>query len=592
MPREDKEKILNEVLEKVNEVSSTIDSLFSLQKKQYEVSSETVSQQEEISSEEVIKKQEEKNYKIKTIKLLEEIRDNKTGDVDGGGGGLGNILGLMLGAGGSAAILPMLTPILAAVAASIGTILVGLAAAGVGTILYEKFIKPELDKVLTESKDIITKPSTTREKIKSDTGEELFYTKDQTTGKGKVITSSEKNKQIEKGASEIDFQPITAIVQETREGGKIDVATTTPTVISSSMQGAKIEDIQKAIESRESKIAGEEEGFRGREGKIQRYAQQIAMWEFDLRSRLKDLAETELKIAKTPQGYTAALAEGNRQQEILENQVLTESKSIKRRLQDDLDNNKITNRDINALYSTSNLFSASETELINKIKAFRKDTDGSIIDLPLGKTDDEIYKNVYASAENNFGSPPEILAKTKTGDISLHELMQHMESKKAQAEVTAASRMYSAGGAPMAYEGIIEGTKMGSRIIAGENYTPEVVISTKPNKVTESIGNNLYTKLMENVDSDVFSTQRETMILGTALNNTTQEYNDAYKIAPLISTPSNATNPIIVNNMVGGMNNGTYLETNGQFNGAGLVPDKHENVLEKVYMDYYKAAML
>ena len=51
-------------------------------------------------------------------------------------------------------------------------------------------------------------------------------------------------------------------------------------------------------------------------------------------------------------------------------------------------------------------------------------------------------------------------------------------------------------------------------------------------------------------------------------------------------------NLVFFTSSISSANNGTYLETNGQFNGAGLVSDKHENVLEKVYMDYYKAAML
>jgi hypothetical protein len=144
----------------------------------------------------------------------------------------------------------------------------------------------------------------------------------------------------------------------------------------------------------------------------------------------------------------------------------------------------------------------------------------------------------------------------------------------------------------MANEGIIEGSRFGSFIVAGENRTSEAVVSTKPNAVTESIGNNIYKIIKENALNDITATQRQTMVLGTVLANTVQEYNDAYKIAPLLSGSSSSSNPIIVNNMIGGMNSGRLLETNGHFNSAGTIPDKHESVLEKVYMDYYKAAML
>ena len=597
---------MSNVRDTVNNISLVTDNQYELQQTQIETLSLLV--QETKTSKDIIKssieKQSEEQSELlkKQIKISDKsnilLKDQNKGfkklsqsidDLDvGGTTGDGGLLSLLSsGLGG------IISSVMGAVVGTIGSflkpLLVAMAAAGAGTLIYKLFVEPMLDSFMNQGRDIITRPSTTREKIKSDTGEELFYTKNQTTGKSKVITASEKEKQIEEGASEIDFQPITAVVQETREGGKIDVATTAPAVISSSMQGAKVEDIQKAIKSQENKIAGEEEGFRGREGRIQRHAQDIAMWEFDLRERLEDLAIVELKMAKTPAGFTAALAEGNRQQEILQNSVLTESKSIKNRLQSDLDNNKLTNRDIEALYSTSRLFYGSETNLLNKIKRFRKDVDGSVKDLPLGKTDDEILSNVYKSSETNFGKTPEILSKTKTGNIPLHELMEYSTKEKEQQKVEASKYMYSAGGAPMANEGIIEGTSLGSRIIAGENYTSEAVISTKPNMVTEKIGENLYETIKQKSNNDVMSLPKESMMLQDGLNRSKAEYFDMTKAQPLASQAQGGTN--IINNILGGSSSDRN-DPNTQFNPYMLSMNNPDNLAKEVLYEIKKAELL
>ena len=597
---------MSNVRDTVNNISLVTDNQYELQQTQIETLSLLV--QETKTSKDIIKssieKQSEEQSELlkKQIKISDKsnilLKDQNKGfkklsqsidDLDvGGTTGDGGLLSLLSsGLGG------IISSVMGAVVGTIGSflkpLLVAMAAAGAGTLIYKLFVEPMLDSFMNQGRDIITRPSTTREKIKSDTGEELFYTKNQTTGKSKVITASEKEKQIEEGASEIDFQPITAVVQETREGGKIDVATTAPAVISSSMQGAKVEDIQKAIESQENKIAGEEEGFRGREGRIQRHAQDIAMWEFDLRERLEDLAIVELKMAKTPAGYTAALAEGNRQQEILQNSVLTESKSIKNRLQSDLDNNKLTNRDIEALYSTSRLFYGSETNLLNKIQQFRKDVDGSVKDSPLGKTDDEILSNVYKSSETNFGKTPEILSKTKTGNIPLHELMEYSTTEKKEQKVEASKNMYSAGGAPMANEGIIEGTSLGSRIIAGENYTSEAVISTKPNMVTEKIGENLYETIKQKSNNDVMSLPKESMMLQDGLNRSKAEYFDMTKAQPLASQAQGGTN--IINNILGGSSSDRN-DPNTQFNPYMLSMNNPDNLAKEVLYEIKKAELL
>jgi hypothetical protein len=142
--------------------------------------------------------------------------------------------------------------------------------------------------------------------------------------------------------------------------------------------------------------------------------------------------------------------------------------------------------------------------------------------------------------------------------------------------------------ANFANEGIIEGTRRGSRIIAGENYTSEAVVSTKPNTVTETIGKNLYDIIKQSANSDISSTQRQSTIITDALKNTIQSYYDMTKISPLNAQGGQT----IVNNFVGGMGAGNIPETNAQFNSGGLTAVNTETVLQKVYMDAYKAALL
>ena len=140
----------------------------------------------------------------------------------------------------------------------------------------------------------------------------------------------------------------------------------------------------------------------------------------------------------------------------------------------------------------------------------------------------------------------------------------------------------------MQNEGIIEGTRRGSRIIAGENYTSEAVVSTKPNTVTETIGKNLYDIIKRSANSDISSTQRQSTIITDALKNTIQSYYDMTKISPLNAQGGQT----IVNNFVGCMGAGNIPETNAQFNSGGLTAVNTETVLQKVYMDAYKAALL
>ena len=575
MPEADKDqktrdKLFLEISKKVDNVSLTVDSLLKIQKEQKEKESKLISASEEESAENETIKESEKQYRIKTVKLLEEIRDKQF--FTDSGGGLESLLGLA-GIG-------------SLIAAAVPFILKSLLVAGVsaamyklGNMVYDYTIGPLLEKYFDKQQkevlEALNASTMTTVQAQTDKGERL-YTE---AASGRTITEKEATQIAESQGKSLE---------EIEKTGAISPKMTTVNVATGEamIAGQKPiytqEDLSKMNEPSQilerQKLATPETQEDVQRSRVNNQIRQLDSWK-------QQLEQISSRFDK----------EYPRQEDA--DQDFNNMSGIIRQL---VNYRQIINKDPNSMEYKVFAAYIKDNPLI---AALSTETIGSAYNLGLTGPGFEPYfhaeydtwfgeKGVKLKIENskgidydikelrvvgkNFGIPIDWIKEKE--NRSLDEYVLISEGKNPD-------KKYK-------NEGVIEGSRYGRRIIAGEDYTPEAVISTKPNKVTESIGNNLYTKLMENVDSDVFSTQRETMILGTALNNTTQEYNDAYKIAPLISTSSNATNPIIVNNMIGGMNNGTYLETNGQFNGAGLVSDKHENVLEKVYMDYYKAAML
>ena len=167
--------------------------------------------------------------------------------------------------------------------------------------------------------------------------------------------------------------------------------------------------------------------------------------------------------------------------------------------------------------------------------------------------------------------------------------MEYSTKEKEQQKVEASKYMYSAGGAPMANEGIIEGTSLGSRIIAGENYTSEAVISTKPNMVTEKIGENLYETIKQKSNNDVMSLPKESMMLQDGLNRSKAEYFDMTKAQPLASQAQGGTN--IINNILGGSSSDRN-DPNTQFNPYMLSMNNPDNLAKEVLYEIKKAELL
>ena len=145
-------------------------------------------------------------------------------------------------------------------------------------------------------------------------------------------------------------------------------------------------------------------------------------------------------------------------------------------------------------------------------------------------------------------------------------------------------------GSKFANEGILEGTKHGSPFVGGENYTPEAIISTKPNIVTEKIGHNLYEILKNKNDSDsnTSSTEKSATIILDALQNSLAEYVEMFKISPLQGNQQ--PTQIINNTVVGGGGGGS--EVNAQYNPSMMNTSNSENILQELLKNSYRAALL
>jgi hypothetical protein len=582
MPLEDKEQILNDIFKKVKESSSTIKSLFSMEMKQQKVSSNVIAQQEEKNSEEEVSRDEEKQYRIKTVKLLEEIRD-QGGEVGGaGGGGLGGLLGSLLG-GALGGIGTVLT-------AALAPLLAGLAAAGLGTLLYEKFIEPYLNKQSKEFEDKVlqtNKPA--GEQIKGDTGEKMFAKLDQ-SGKstGEVVTETEMKNEISKLPQDKQEQEKTKyapLTTSTTEEGKGRVSAS-DTVLSPDMKGKSKSELEAALKSQQQvsdmnvPSQNTEEKEKQRDFYIKKYGQEITDFDYEFRNKIGEAVNARVKGQQdTVTWKSSGSNQFMKNIDTLGYTLSSKQESIYSRIQKSVEDGFITKPDADYLLSKlSPLFAPDIKPEISKNAAtmgdYKLPSDGWFTNNGMEIFSIQDRKSIVYSAKDRQDALDRLRSIIPVYD---DESVQSAKSGNLQIPKV-----------KMANEGIIEGTRRGSRIIAGENYTSEAVVSTKPNTVTETIGKNLYDIIKQSANSDISSTQRQSTIITDALKNTIQSYYDMTKISPLNAQGGQT----IVNNFVGGMGGGNMPETNAQFNSGGLTVTNTETVLQKVYMDAYKAALL
>ena len=587
MPLEDKEQILNDIFKKVKESSSTIKSLFSMEKKQQKVSSNVIAQQEEKNSEEEVSADEEKQYRIKTVKLLEEIRDNQSGEIGGaGGGGLGGLLGSLLGGIGGLGDL-LVGSLTAGLGSLVGSMLLALpqllAVAGVsvgayklGNWIYENGIQPWLDPLLTEqakkAREQLNTTATSAIQATSDKGEKL-YTDVKT---GKTITEAEATQTA---------QTAGMTLQQAEESGSISKKITTvnaqtgQAILPGQKTTYSAEDIS-AMNAPENIAAQQKQ--RAPETKEDVEKSRVSNQIRQLDSWKQQLDQIGFRFDQEYSKQKDADQDFNNMSGIIR-QLVSYRQTVEQ------DPNSLEYKVFKA-YTKDNPIIA---QLSSQIK-------GAQLGVTQGITQDSYF---HAEYDTWYGKGLKLKLEDSTGSDYSYKNLRTDTSYEPDIPIKAKSNrsideyvLISQGKDPeqasntpkMQNEGIIEGTRRGSRIIAGENYTSEAVVSTKPNTVTETIGKNLYDIIKQSANSDISSTQRQSTIITDALKNTIQSYYDMTKISPLNAQGGQT----IVNNFVGGMGAGNIPETNAQFNSGGLTAVNTETVLQKVYMDAYKAALL
>ena len=558
-----------------------------MEKKQQKVSSNVIAQQEEKNSEEEVSADEEKQYRIKTVKLLEEIRDNQSGEIGGaGGGGLGGLLGSLLGGIGGLGDL-LVGSLTAGLGSLVGSMLLALpqllAVAGVsvgayklGNWIYENGIQPWLDPLLAEqakkAREQLNASATSAIQATSDKGEKLYT--DVKTGKtiteaeatqtaqtaGMTLQQAEESGSISKKITTVNAQTGQAILpgQKTTYSAEDISAMNAPENIAAQQKQRAPETKEDVEKSRVSNQIRQLDSWKQQLDQIgfrfdQEYSKQKdADQDFNNMSGIiRQLVSYRQTVEQDPNSLEYKVFKAYTKDNPIIAQLSSQIKGAQLGVTQGIAQDSYFHAEYDTWYGKG-------------LKLKLEDPTGS----------DYSYKNLRTDTSYE----PDIPIKAKS-NRSIDEYVLISQGKDPE----------QASNTPkMQNEGIIEGTRRGSRIIAGENYTSEAVVSTKPNTVTETIGKNLYDIIKRSANSDISSTQRQSTIITDALKNTIQSYYDMTKISPLNAQGGQT----IVNNFVGGMGAGNIPETNAQFNSGGLTAVNTETVLQKVYMDAYKAALL
>jgi len=469
---------------------------------------------------------------------------------ENGGGGLLGLIGSMLSG-----------PVVALITGALATILTGLAAAGIGTILYKKFIEPYIEEKYAGARGALGKPSTKNIPLLNAKGENVYDVESETPGTpSKIMSESEIKEELkttnipEKRKSQLE-----SALKDNQIQRVVDVATNQEISSSTSMMAGKTTEEMNKI--RESNRSNPEKTIKN---DIQR---KVLIADTKVRKTIDDMntkwlnvydpddksEEQELKRVKL-------LGEWEIEKNLLFQEVKSTAELVDK-------SQNLTEDDKKEIINTSPFIK----NYFNPTKSPESDWGFDFVDMTYaGMFKESRYKELDEAAysmRDARGRKDTVKIPEKTTNLQIPEIDNS---------------------SPMANEGIIEGTKNGSNIIAGENYTAEAVVSTKPNTVTESIGNNLYNALKNNANNDISSTQRSSLMIQDGLSNSKNEHFDMTTADPLASSGSGGSNTI--NNIMGGF--GGSNDPNSQFNPQMLSMTTPDNFAQHVLMDIKKAELI
>jgi hypothetical protein len=532
----------------IQETKTSKDELKSSIEKQSKNQSELFKKQtDEIKKSNIQLKEQNKGFK----KLTKSIDDLDVGDKGGSGGGLLGLIGSMLSG-----------PVVALITGALATILTGLAAAGIGTILYKKFIEPYIEEKYAGARGALGKPSTKNIPLLNAKGENVYDVESETPGTpSKIMSESEIKEELKTtNISEKRKSQLESALKDNQIQRVVDVATNQEISSSTSMMAGKTTEEMNKI--RESNRSNPEKTIKN---DIQR---KVLIADTKIRKTIGDMNTKWLNVYDPD--------DESEEQRLKRVKLLGEWEIEKNLLFQEVKNTaelvdksqNLTENDKKEIINTSPFIK----NYFNPTKSPESDWGFDFVDMTYaGMFKESRYKELDEAAysmRDARGRKDTVKIPEKTTNLQIPEIDNS---------------------SPMANEGIIEGTRLGSRIIAGENYTSEAVISTKPNMVTEKIGENLYETIKQKSNNDVMSLPKESMMLQDGLNRSKAEYFDMTKAQPLASQAQGGTS--IVNNILGG-NSSDRSDPNTQFNPYMLSMNNPDNLAKEVLYEIKKAELL
>jgi len=566
----------------IQETETSKDEIKSSIEKQSKNQSELFKKQtDEIKKSNIQLKEQNKGFK----KLTKSIDDLDVGGKGGSGGGLLSLLSSGLGG--------IVSSVMGAVVGTVGSflkpLLVAMAAAGAGSLIYKFFIEPYLDEMNKKAQKALGLEETAGEQIKGSTGEKMFAEVDEKgEATGKVLTESEVKQKIssidtpeKKQEEERKYIPLSTSVTSTGEARQ----SVSSTIVDPSLQGASKEELEKAIQEKKAqalpdmtfKAESKEDQDKQRNFYNKKFEQEIIDFDTTFRTRLQSLRD--LRETGMDEGLIKWNSGGQEQFEQAAKtgaqQLFTQHLSIIKRIKKAVADGFITQEDADKLQNniSPKLFksgwepSQSDTpELANL---------GLNINYPL-PSDSFYSKPGYRLFSVNqsgvvWADTPKIAQQNMLEIIG--EPAKPLEQQTKQDNKPKAKTGAILTGPTKGYDVELHGT--------------EAVINPKSpegDEVTGAIAKNLIKEI-----SDIKSLPRESMMLQDGLNRSKAEYFDMTKAQPLASQAQGGTS--IVNNILGGSSS-DRSDPNTQFNPYMLSMNNPDNLAKEVLYEIKKAELL
>lgn len=616
-----------EVKETVNHISLTTDTQSDVQQQQIESLNSLIEETKESRNEikGAIDKQTKEQSKIskKQMKLMAssnaELKTQNKGfkklskameNFEGGGGGGGGLLGMLFNLGS------LVMTVLGTVVSSIGSVFPGLlaaiAAVGGAKLIYDYLIKPSVDDLDKKLQKPLQRNIITEEPVVLEGGQKAFTKKDE-TGKLRVYTESEMKQELsgkkfetesDRLQAQAEFRPLVTQTYETEMSGKNEYMTgkrKSGEAISSEFgKGQTKEKIQQVVSEEEKgrdELERNKETPEGKEkikrNRISGYLEYASILSENMRDDVKYLGTLlgEQYLSGGMDKLATWISQTN-PVGIMAQKYEQKIKMGQSFLEDALKSGELTKEEYDAIKNASFIYSQPPVFIEHKFKRVI-DAGSNRAGLFSGLTNvtsEDVKQAVLDASFVEWQKEDTYLGFTGLKSNEDYKNFLEASKRKDQESDRLKTESYNeAISQQFANEGVIKGSKYGSRIIAGENYTPEAVLSTNPNTITEKIGENLYETIKQKSNNDIMSLPKESIMIQDGLSRSKNEHYDMTVAQPLSSSGQGTS---VVNNIVGGGTSDSRRDPNSQFNPSMLLLNNTETVSQQVLMEIKKAELL